>query len=163
MADSAEVARRNRQQIAKERNVARADEPRNYNTRYVKLDSSEYSTTDAPRSRPKPIMDDQPNRPIILFNRPNKTTPAKPSFLGSQRTIIFAWIIAVIAITADEWKRYHILPRPSRLWWSALVYGILALVSEVTPVIPLTNALALGYSIMLMWQFFNKSGQFSEQ
>jgi hypothetical protein len=133
----------------------------------IKLDRSQYTSSTAAPPPPRSHSDDGGGRPII--NRtyinvpPNKTTSAKPAFLGSQRTILFAWAIAIAFVCADEWKTYHVLPRPSRLWWTTLVYGILAIMSQVETLIPLVNALALGYSIVLVWQYFNKQGQFASE
>lgn len=84
-----------------------------------------------------------------------------PSFLGHASTMIFAWIVALGIITWDEWHRHHILPRPSRLWYTSLVYGILMLAGMSGPILPLMNALAVGYTIVLAYQLFNKSGQFA--
>lgn len=84
-----------------------------------------------------------------------------PQFLGSQRIIMYAWGVSMAVITADEWKRHEMLPRPSRLWWATLFYGMLAVGGIIPSLVPLMNALAIGYTIMLLWQFFNKEGQFS--
>lgn len=84
-----------------------------------------------------------------------------PEWLGNQRVVVYAWIIAMAAITFDEWHNNHILPRPSRLWYATLTYGILAVTGMVGFLTPITNMLAIGYSIMLIWQYFNKQGQFA--
>lgn len=84
-----------------------------------------------------------------------------PQFLGSQRIIVYAWGLSMAIIAVDEWKRHEMLPRPSRLWWATLFYGMLAIGGIIPSLVPLMNALAVGYTIMLLWQFYNKEGQFS--
>lgn len=84
-----------------------------------------------------------------------------PSFMGHATTIIFAWGVAMAVITVDEWHVNKILPRPSRLWWTSLVYAILAVVGMSEALLPLVNALAIGYTIVLLYQYFNKAGQFA--
>lgn len=83
-----------------------------------------------------------------------------PSFLGNQQLVIFAWAGAMAFVGVDEWKNNHILARPSRLWWTSVVYGMLAMAGMITPLIPLVNALAIGYLFVLAWQYFNGQGQF---
>lgn len=75
--------------------------------------------------------------------------------------IVAAWIGALAVITVDEWYSYGILPRPSRLWWATLVYGSLAVIGISDTLLPFVNVLAVGYTIVLAWQYFNKQGQFS--
>lgn len=84
-----------------------------------------------------------------------------PQFMGHASTMIMAWAVAMAIITVDEWHVNKILPRPSRLWWTTLVYGILAVVGMSSALLPLANALAIGYTIVLLYQYFNKSGQFA--
>jgi hypothetical protein len=84
-----------------------------------------------------------------------------PQFLGNARIIGYAWLAAMIMIGFDEWHNNGILPRPKRLWGASLVYGVLALVGMVDAMVPIANAFAIGYLIMLIWQFYNGQGQFS--
>lgn len=84
-----------------------------------------------------------------------------PAAFGRASMIIVAWGIALAIIFWDEWKRHHIFARPSRLWWTTLVYGILAVVGMSGALLPIANALAIGYTIVLAWQYFNGSGQFA--
>jgi hypothetical protein len=93
---------------------------------------------------------------------PTRTTVPKgvPPFLGSRQIIFGCWIAAMAMVTADEWWNNGILPRPARLWETTWVYAGLALVSVVDPVVPLANAFALGYTIVLAYQFFTGAGQF---
>ena len=85
-----------------------------------------------------------------------------PQWLGNARIIGYAWVGSMVLVGFDEWKNHGILPRPVRLWDTSIVYGLLALASVVEPLIPLLNALAIGYTIMLLWQFFNGQGQFTK-
>lgn len=83
-----------------------------------------------------------------------------PGIFGNQTVIIMAWMIALAIIFYAEWKEHHILARPKRLWFTSLVYGILCVVGMVEALVPLATALAVGYTIVLGWQFFNEQGQF---
>jgi hypothetical protein len=67
----------------------------------------------------------------------------------------------MVLIAFDEWHNNHIMPRPSRFWYSSIVYAGLALASFIPGILPIVNALAMGYTFMLLWQYFNGSGQFS--
>jgi hypothetical protein len=75
--------------------------------------------------------------------------------------VVYAWIVAMILVGFDEWKNNGILPRPVRLWDTSLVYGILVLLGFVDVMVPIANALAIGYTIVLLWQYFNGQGQFT--
>jgi hypothetical protein len=65
-----------------------------------------------------------------------------------------AWIIAMIIIGFDEWHNLGILPRPARLWDATLVYGVLVMVGFVDVLVPIANAFALGYTFMLLFQYY---------
>jgi hypothetical protein len=82
-----------------------------------------------------------------------------PEFLRSgplnNRAVVFnMWIIAMITISFDEWHNLGILPRPARLWDSTLVYGVLVMLGFVDAMVPIANALAIGFTIQLIWQYF---------
>lgn len=68
----------------------------------------------------------------------------------------------MIVVGFDDWHNYHILPRPARLWYTSLTYGLLILASMADALVPLANALAIGYAIMLIWQYYNGTGQFAQ-
>lgn len=85
-----------------------------------------------------------------------------PPMLGNRKVLFYSWIASMILVGFDEWHNYRILPRPSRLWSTSLVYGLLTLGSVVDAVVPLANAFGVGYTIMLLWQYYNGSGQFSK-
>lgn len=84
-----------------------------------------------------------------------------PQFLGNARIIGYAWVGSMILIGLDEWHNNGILPRPKRLWGASVVFGGLALVAMVDALVPIANAFAIGYFIMLIWQYYNGQGQFS--
>lgn len=84
-----------------------------------------------------------------------------PTFLGNRQLIIAMWIVAMIVIGFDEWHNLGILPRPSRLWYSSVVYGGLAILGIADAMVPIANAFAVGFTIMLIYQFYNSSGQFT--
>jgi hypothetical protein len=83
-----------------------------------------------------------------------------PVFLSNREVIFMAWLIAMILIGFDEWHNHGILPRPQRLWYTSLTYGILALVSGIDAVVPIANAFALGFTLVLLYQYYQKTGQF---
>jgi hypothetical protein len=84
-----------------------------------------------------------------------------PRAMGNAQMIGYAWLVAMILVGFDEWKNNGILPRPVRLWDTSIVYGLLALAAIIPPLIPLANALAVGYTIVLLWQYYNGQGQFN--
>jgi hypothetical protein len=84
-----------------------------------------------------------------------------PPFLGNAKIIGYAWFGSMIMIGIDEWKNNGILPRPKRLWGASVVFGGLALVAAVDALVPIACAFAIGYFIMLVWQFYNGEGQFA--
>lgn len=86
-----------------------------------------------------------------------------PQFLGARPIIFYSWIGAIILVCFDEWHTNNILPRPSRLWYTTLVYGMLTMLSIVDPLVGIANALAMGYTITLYYQYFNSSGQFTAE
>jgi hypothetical protein len=66
----------------------------------------------------------------------------------------------MVLVGFDEWKNNGILPRPVRLWDTSIVYGLLTLMGFIDIMLPIANALAIGYTIVLLWQYYNGSGQF---
>lgn len=84
-----------------------------------------------------------------------------PRAFGNRQTVFYAWFAAMILICFDEWHNYHWLPRPSRLWYTSLTYGLLLMAGFVDALVPLVNVIAIGFTIMLLWQYYNGSGQFS--
>lgn len=84
-----------------------------------------------------------------------------PPILASRRAIVFAWAGSMGVISWDEWHNNHILPRPARLWYATAFYLMLVILSMTQWTTGIANALAIGYFIMLVWEYFNGSGQFS--
>jgi hypothetical protein len=84
-----------------------------------------------------------------------------PGWMGNRRIITAAWVSSMIIVGFDDWKNHGVLPRPSRLWYSSVVYGILALLSMAEPLVPICNALAVGYAVTLLWQYYNGTGAFA--
>jgi hypothetical protein len=83
-------------------------------------------------------------------------------FLGNRQTLFYAWIVAMILVGFDDWHSYQILPRPSRFWYTSLTYGLLGIAASVDMMVPICNALGVGYTITLLWQYYNGSGQFGK-
>lgn len=82
-------------------------------------------------------------------------SPKLPGVLSNRAVIFNSWMISMAVISFDEWHNNNILPRPARLWDASLFFGLLALASIADAVVPLANAFAVGYTIMLIWQYFN--------
>lgn len=99
------------------------------------------------------------NRPVRISA--GRARPASGGALGNTNGIGYAWLASMIVIGFDEWKHNGILPRPARLWDTSLVFGLLALGSAIDLFAPLASALAWGYFFILLYQFYNKTGQFS--
>jgi hypothetical protein len=107
----------------------------------------------------------QPNFVNRAWNRIPQQNPTAniprgmPQFLRSgpinNRSVVFnAWMIAMIVVGFDEWHNLGILPRPARLWDTSLVYGLLVMLGFVDAMVPIANALAIGYTFQLIWQYF---------
>lgn len=94
------------------------------------------------------------NSPVTIPN-------GLPPVLASRRTIVYSWIASMAIISWDEWHNNKILPRPARLWYATAFYLILVIFSLTNFTAAIANALAIGYMIMLAWQYFNGSGQFA--
>lgn len=116
-----------------------------------------YVTDQGGQSRARRFISWQP-APHTQVNMPRPI----PQWLGNARIIGYSWVAAMILIGFDEWKNHGILPRPVRLWDTSIVFGLLAAASVVDILVPLLNALAIGYVIMLLWQFYNGQGQFGD-
>lgn len=97
------------------------------------------------------------------FQQPQQVNVPRqvPRFLGNRQTIVYSWLGAMAILSWDEWHNNHILPRPSRLWSATWVYLFLILLGMVDSLVPIANALAIGYMITLAWQYYNGSGQFA--
>jgi hypothetical protein len=78
-----------------------------------------------------------------------------PKALGNRSLIFNAWIVAMIVVGFDEWHNLHIFPRPLRLWYTSLFYGILVMVAMADVMVPIANAFAVGYTITLLYQYYN--------
>lgn len=96
------------------------------------------------------------------INVDNRSVPKyMPRWLGNQRILGASWMVAMVIVGFDEWHNLGILPRPARLWDTSIVYGLLALAGIVDIMVPIVNAFAIGYTIMLLWQYYNGTGQFA--
>lgn len=97
---------------------------------------------------------------VSRFERPQQVNvPSQvPRFLGNRSTVLYAWLGSMALISWDEWHNNHILPRPSRLWSATWVYMFLILLAFSDFLTPIANALAIGYTIMLAWQYYQGSG-----
>lgn len=85
-----------------------------------------------------------------------------PKFLGARSVIFFAWMAAMAMVSLDEWHTNHILPRPARLWYTSLLFFLLAMVSTIDIMVPITNLFALGMVIVLGYQYYQGTGQFGQ-
>lgn len=115
-------------------------------------------TTPAPSVQPEQPV----SRPGIItraYNRapamPSQVPGSLPGILRTRSMVFNSWMLSMAVISFDEWHNNNILPRPARLWDATLFFGLLALVSMPDAMVPLANAFAAGYTIMLIWQYFN--------
>lgn len=97
---------------------------------------------------------------------PVRQLPAKPEqwargFIHSSGAIPVMWGVAMGLVFVDEWREHRILARPARLWWSSIAYFILAVVAHFGPLMPIAVLIAVGLTIQLAYQYFNREGQFS--
>lgn len=83
-----------------------------------------------------------------------------PKFLGGRQIILFTWIACMMMVSLDEWHTHHVLPRPARLWYTSLTYGLLALLSLFDSAVPLVNLFAIGFTISVAYDYYNGTGQF---
>ena len=114
------------------------------------------------------VLNQQPAAPNIarrVWNsvpqqQPTATLPHQlPQFLKSgplnNRAVVFnMWVVAMIIISFDEWHNLNVLPRPARLWDTSLVYGLLVMLGFVDAMVPISNALAIGFTFQLLWQYY---------
>lgn len=107
----------------------------------------------------------QGGRTRVSYNpgRPGRQSVPRgvPGWLGDREVIFMTWGVSMILVSWDEWSVNDILPRPMRLWETTWVYAILAVLS-IGPLTPLMNALAIGFTIVLLWQFISKTGAFAK-
>lgn len=96
------------------------------------------------------------------WNQPLKVKIPKqvPPFFADRRVIMNTWFAAIIIVVWDEWHNYGILPRPKRLWYTSLTYGLLMLASVADPLVPITNMMAIGFTFVLLYQYYEGAGQF---
>lgn len=83
-----------------------------------------------------------------------------PRFLGARPLIFWTWGIAILMVSFDEWHTYGILPRPARLWYTSLLFLLLAIVSQFDALVPIANAFAVGMVMVLAYQYYTGEGQF---
>lgn len=67
-----------------------------------------------------------------------------------DRKILVMWVIALALITRDELRSGEQLPRPSRYVGSAMVYGLAAVLAELTG--PLAVWLAAGWTLTIAYK-----------
>lgn len=131
-------------------------------TIYANITDAGSSRTSSGPSTEEYVYDNQGGGFLSRFpNVRGKVPKGVPSFLGDSRIIAYSWLTSMIMVGFDEWHNNSILPRPARLWYTSAVYGVLAILAQVPVLTAVCNALAIGYTIMLIWQYFNKTGQFA--
>jgi hypothetical protein len=78
---------------------------------------------------------------------------SRGGILGNSRLLIMLWFVAMILVASDEWKQgFKPFPRPARLWYTSLTFAILMAVSQIGPMVAITNALAIGFDIQLAYE-----------
>jgi hypothetical protein len=123
-----------------------------------------YSQPDAnTKIVPAPTSTPSASRPNVVQRAWNAVPAQNPvarsrisAGVFNNRSVVFnAWIVAMILIGFDEWHNLGILPRPARLWDTTIVYGLLTMLGFVDIMVPIANALAVGYTIALLYQYYN--------
>lgn len=79
-----------------------------------------------------------------------------PRFLGSRPLLLVSWFTCMILIGSNEWNLGFHFPRPARLWYASLVFFGLFLVSQIDAMVPICNALGIGFAVELGYE--NVSG-----
>lgn len=85
-----------------------------------------------------------------------------PGFLLNDKVLLYSWLGSMAVIAVDEWHNNGILPRPARLWYTSLTYFLLMGLGMIDPMIPIANALGIGFFITLIYQYNTGSGQFAK-
>lgn len=85
-----------------------------------------------------------------------------PGWLLSDKVLLYSWLGAMAVIAVDEWHNNGILPRPARLWYTSLTYFLLMGLGMVDPMIPIANALGIGFFMVLIYQYNTGAGQFAK-
>jgi hypothetical protein len=128
-----------------------------------------YNTRDVPLGGDETISAPRPStggRAYGMFSRlPGGAAPVAvpkgvPRFLGSRPIILFAWGLAMVMVSLDEWHTHHVLPRPARLWYTSLTYFLLAAAASFDPLVPLATAMAIGLTIAVGYQYYTGAGSF---
>jgi hypothetical protein len=81
-----------------------------------------------------------------------QTPPHVPAILGHSGLIKACWLGSMVVVSVEAIMGYGVLPPPGRLFWISSTYALLAVAGSVDAMLPLVNALALGYLIVLIWQ-----------
>jgi hypothetical protein len=107
--------------------------------------------------------DGNQQRTVQRSYSPVSTPKGVPRILGNREVIFGLWIVAMGLVSWDEWTTNGILPRPMRLWHTTWVYAGLLLLSISDRLLPIANALAFGYTLILVYQFFQGTGSFGAE
>lgn len=91
----------------------------------------------------------------------NGYTEGMPQFFMSRGLVFWSWAITMGVVSWDEWHNNGILPRPKRLWYTSAVFLILAGLTTFDTLTPLVNALAIGFTISVLYNYYNGTGQFA--
>lgn len=83
-----------------------------------------------------------------------------PGWLSDRRIVIASWLTSLVFISLNERNSGYILPRPLRLWSASGLFILLAAAGTIEAVVPLVNALAIGYTVVLAMQYYDNTGQF---
>lgn len=107
-----------------------------------------------PQGRLSRMWNRVPQQPARSDSWNHLPAPLRHGALNNRSVVFNMWIVAMILVSFDEWHNLGILPRPARLWDTTLIYGVLVLLGFVDAMVPLSNALAIGYTIVLLVQYF---------
>ena len=84
-----------------------------------------------------------------------RTPPHVPHFLGSSKVIKGAWLGSLVVVSIEAIQNYGVLPPPGRLFWISGTFMLLGVVGQIDALLPIVNALAIGFFLVLLWQYFS--------
>jgi hypothetical protein len=82
------------------------------------------------------------------------TPPHVPHFLGNSRVIKAAWLGSLVVVSWECLNTYGVLPPPGRLFWISGTFMLLGIAGEIDALLPVVNALAIGFFLVLLWQYY---------
>jgi len=92
------------------------------------------------------------NRNSGTFRSMGNIPKGMPRFLSSRTMLLGCWFASIILVSSNEWNNGFRPPRPARLWYTSFVYFVLFIVGQSDSMLPICNALGIGYTIALAYE-----------